>query len=149
MKSEGDSQPQDDPTVLRMRAATFTAGVWLSYVVCGAGATYVTLTWRQPNRTMLSLMFGAGFLAAVIVSWLPRERIVRSRYRERFFLAWSLLDLALIALATLADGGTGSPLALIFFVPVVFAAMSYPLRSVLLVGGLSVAAYLLIAVFDG
>ncbi len=73
---------------------------------------------------------------------------MRSRFREVFFFGWSVVDLALIRCATLADGGTGSPLALIFFIPVVFAAMSYPLGSVLAVGGLSVAGYLALAV-DG
>ncbi len=59
------------------------------------------------------------------------------------------VDLLLIVLVSLADGGTGSPLALVFFVPVVFAAMSYPLISVAAVGGLSVAAYLSLAVVVG
>ncbi len=138
-----------DPTALRMRVATFNAGIWLSYVVCSASAIYIWLTWQQPNRTALALVFGTGFAAAVVVAQLPRERIVRSRYREAFFLCWSVLDLALITLAALADGGASSPLALIFFLPVVFAAMSYPLRSVLLVGGLSVASYLTLALALG
>jgi diguanylate cyclase (GGDEF)-like protein len=74
---------------------------------------------------------------------------VRGRFREAFFLGWSLLDLVLIVAATWADGGTGSPVALIFFIPVVFAAMSYPLSSVLVVAGLSVAGYLILAVTLG
>ena len=60
-----------------------------------------------------------------------------------------MLDLALIVLVTLADGGTGSPLALIFFLPVVFAAMSYPLVSVAAVGGLTVAAYFTLTLTAG
>jgi diguanylate cyclase (GGDEF)-like protein len=138
-----------DQSALRMRAATFDAGVWLTYVVCGTSAIYIGLTWHMPNRTAMAFLFGAGILAGAIVGRLPRERIVRSRFREAFFLAWSILDLALIGLATLADGGTGSPLALIFFIPVVFAAMSYPLRSVTVVGGLTVACYLTLAVVVG
>ena len=125
-----------------MRVATFSAGVWLSYVVCASSAAYLTLTWERPHRTLLAVLFGAGFAGAAIVSCLPRERIVRGSYREAFFLGWSLLDLALIVLGTFVDGGTGSPLALLFFLPVVFAAMSYPLGSVLFVGSLSVAGYL-------
>jgi diguanylate cyclase (GGDEF)-like protein len=74
---------------------------------------------------------------------------VRSRLREVFFFAWSVLDLALIVAATLADGGTRSPFALIFFVPVVFAAMSYPLGSVIGVGGLTLAGYVALAVTVG
>jgi len=138
-----------DPSALRMRVATFSAGVWLTYVVCGSAAVYILLTWQLPNRTALAVIFGAGFAAAAAVARLPRERIVRSRFREAFFLGWSILDLTLIMLATLADGGTGSPLALIFFIPVVFAAMSYPLGSVAVVGGLTVAAYLTLAVTVG
>jgi len=145
----GDDQRLDDPSALSMRAATFAAGIWLSYVVCGTCGVYILLTWHASNRSALALLFGAGFFGAAAVARLPRERIVRSRYREAFFLTWSILDLTLIMLATLADGGTGSPLALIFFVPVVFAAMSYPLRSVAFVGGLTVASYMTLATAIG
>ncbi len=138
-----------DQSALRIREATFAAGIWLTYVVCGSSAIYIALTWQRPNRTALLALFGAGTVAAVIVSRLPHERIVLSRFREAFFLSWSLIDLVLIVLATYADGGTGSPLALIFFTPVVFSAVSYPLGSVAAVGGLSVAAYLTLAVTIG
>jgi diguanylate cyclase (GGDEF)-like protein len=138
-----------DQSALRMREATFAAGVWLTYVVCGSSAVYIALTWQQPNRTTISLLLGAAIVTAAVISRLPRERIVRSRFREAFFFGWTILDLTLIVLVTLADGGTGSPLALIFFIPVVFAAMSYPLGSVAVVGSLSVAAYLMLAVTVG
>ncbi len=150
MRSIGKDDPAVlDPSALNMRVATFGAGVWLSYFVCATSTIYIILTWQLPNRTALAVLFGAGIAAAAVVAQLPRERIVRSRFREAFFLAWSLLDLALIALAALADGGTGSPVALVFFIPVVFAAMSYPLWSVALVGGLTVASYLTLAVTVG
>jgi len=138
-----------DQSALGMREATFAAGVWLTYVVCGTSAIYVVCTWGRPNRTLIAILFGAGLAAGAIVSMLPRERIVRSRLREVFFFVWSVLDLALIVAATLADGGTGSPFALIFFVPVVFAAMSYPLGSVIGVGTLTLAGYLTVAVTVG
>jgi diguanylate cyclase (GGDEF)-like protein len=138
-----------DQSALRMREATFAAGVWLTYAVCGSSGVYIILTWERPHRGVIAFLFGAGLLAAALVSQLPREQIVRSRYREVFFFSWSLLDLGLIVAATLADGGTASPLALIFFIPVVFAAMSYPLSSVAAVAGLTVGAYLGLAVTIG
>ena len=119
-----------DLSALRMREATIAAGVWLTYVLCSAAGLYVALTWSRSNRLALAALCAAGAAGGVAISLLPRERIVRSRFREPFFLAWSFVDLALIALLTIADGGTGSPLALMFFVPVVFAATSYPLGSV-------------------
>lgn len=138
-----------DTWALRMREATIATGVWLTYVVGGLGEIYVALTLQRSNRPALAALFGAAIVATTIISLLPRERVVRSRYREVFFLSWSALDLVLIALLTLADGGTGSPLVLVFFVPVVFSSMSYPLASVAAVGGFSVASYLTLAVTVG
>ncbi len=138
-----------DQSALRMRAGTVAAGVWLSYVVVAAAALYVSLTWDRPHRVALSVLYGVGLLGALVISRLPRERIVRSAFREQFFLTWSVLDLGLIVTSVALDGGTRSPLALVLFVPVVFAAMSYPLASVLLVGALSMFSYLGIAVLIG
>ncbi len=138
-----------DQSALRIREATITAGAFLSYAVCGSTGMYVALTWQQPHRLLIALSLACGFVAAVVVLFLPRERIVRSRYRELFFLGWSLLDQALITLVTLEDGGTRSPLALTFVLPVVFAAMSYPLWSVVTVGGSSVLTYLAVALVVG
>ena len=138
-----------DLSALRMREATIAAGVWLTYVLCSAAGLYVALTWSRSNRLALAALCAAGAAGGVAISLLPRERIVRSRFREPFFLAWSFVDLALIALLTIADGGTGSPLALMFFVPVVFAATSYPLGSVAAVAALTVAMYLDLALTSG
>jgi diguanylate cyclase (GGDEF)-like protein len=148
MSGEDDYELADQSD-LRMRAQTLVAGVLFTYVVCGASAVYTALTWNRPHRALIALIFGAGIAGAAVVSQLPRERIVRSRYRELFFLGWSMLDLALIFIATRVDGGTASPLALIFFLPVLFSAMSYPFASVIAVGGVSVAGYLTIAVSVG
>ena len=52
--------------------------------------------------------------------------MVRSRHREPLFLAWTLSDFAMIVVGALVDGGTSSPLAAVFFLPVVFSAISYP-----------------------
>jgi diguanylate cyclase (GGDEF)-like protein len=148
MKAEADRGIVDQSAV-GMRVATFGAGIWLTHVVCGTGALYVALTWQRPHRSLMLATFGIGLLGGLLVSRLPRERIVRSNYREVFFFSWSVVDLALIGLGTWADGGTHSPIALVFFIPVVFAAMSYPLGSVVAVGGLSVAAYMGLAVTIG
>jgi hypothetical protein len=134
-----------DMSALRMREATFAAGVWLTYVLCAAGETYVAFTWQQAHRTQLAIVFGGAMAGGVVIAKLPREAIVRSSMREAFFLCWSLLDLLLITVAVLADGGTASPLVLVFFIPVVFSAMSYPLWSVAAVGSATVATYLALA----
>ena len=147
--SSSDTRGIIDPSVLRLREATVTAGVWLTYVLSATGGIYVGLTWSGPNRMLLTALFGLAALCGAVVARQPRARIVRSRVREAFFLGWSVLDLALIAAVTLADGGTASPLSLIFIVPVVFAATTYPLASVATVGGLTVCTYLALAIGVG
>ena len=131
-----------DVSALKMREATIVAGIWLTFLVGGLGMLYALLTWERPYRADLVVLFVVATLAGVVVWLLPRERIVRSGLREPFFLSWTMLDCALLVLATLADGGTSSPLVLVFFIPVVFSSMSYPLLSVVAVGIASVISYL-------
>jgi diguanylate cyclase (GGDEF)-like protein/PAS domain S-box-containing protein len=138
-----------DVPALRMREATITTGIWLTYLVGGLGTVYVIATWDRANRPLLGLVFVSAFLGGVAISLLPKQRIVRSRYREAFFLSWSLLDLVLIAVGTAADGGTASPIALVFFLPVIFASMSYPMGSVVAVGALTVVSYLVVDLISG
>jgi diguanylate cyclase (GGDEF)-like protein len=143
------SAPVLDVSALRLRLSMVGAGVCLTFAICLAGFGYVAWTWGQPGRTLLAVLFAAGTVGGVLVWRLPTERIIRGRWREPFFLTWSVLDLGLIAALVAIDGTPDSPLALIFFIPVVFAAMSYPLPSVVVVGVLSVAAYLGIAAAYG
>ena len=138
-----------DPSGLRLRVGSIAAGVWLTYVLSGAGEIYVGVTWHRPDRVYLALIFAVAAAGGLGISRLPRERIVRSRYREPFFLVWSALDLLLIAGATLADRGTASPTSLIFTIPVVFAATTYPLASVAAVAGATVGIYMTLAIVDG
>jgi diguanylate cyclase (GGDEF)-like protein/PAS domain S-box-containing protein len=138
-----------DVSAMRMREATIAAGIWLTFGIGGFGEIYVALTLQRPNRPGLAVLFALAVLSAALIILLPRERIVRSRLREPFFLAWSLLDFAMLVIGTLADGGTASPLVLVFFIPVVFSSMSYPLASVVAVGVVSVVSYLALALTAG
>ncbi len=138
-----------DVSALRMREATIVAGIWMTFGVGVLGMLYVLLSWQRPHRLELTLLFALATLAGILVAMLPRERLVRSTLREPFFLSWTLLDLAMLFVATLADGGTASPLVLVFFVPVVFSSMSYPLGSVITVGIVSLLSYLTLALSVG
>ena len=70
---------------------------------------------------------------------------MRTRWREPFFVGWSVADIALIAIAVAADGGVASPLTLIYLFPLLFASLSYPLRSLIVVYAAALTSYLAVA----
>src|SRR5688572_25347993 len=131
---------------LRARSESIGAGVRLTLVICAAGWLYVAATWGRPDRHLIASLFGIGAVVALLFVLTPHERIVRSRWREPFFLLWSITQIALTTVVVAADGGSTSPLALLFFIPVVFAALSYPLASVVTIAALDYLAYVAVGV---
>jgi diguanylate cyclase (GGDEF)-like protein len=132
-----------------MRLATVRVGVWLTVIVTlGAGA-YALATWNQPHRSLILVSFALALLSAALVRALPTERIIRSRWREAFFLSWSSADVLLIAVVAAADGGTGSPYTMLFVLPFLFGALSYPLAMTIVVGVIDVGACVLVALLAG
>ena len=134
---------------LRVRVESIAVGVWLTVVVCIGAEAYALLTWDRPNRDVLTLLFGIAFVSAVGITLVPAERVVRSRWREAFFLTWSALDIALITGVMAADGGQRSPYTFLLVLPAIFAALSYPLWSTLVTGVMTVVGYLVVAVTSG
>lgn len=137
-----------DVTALRMRQATIAAALWMTGGVAVLGTLYAALTWQRPHRIELLALFAISVLSALPV-YAMREQIVHSRFREPFFLSWTLSDFVMLVVGTLLDHGTASPLVLVFFMPVVFSSMSYPLGSVAVVGAVSVLSYLFVAFTAG
>ena len=117
-----------------------TAGVAVSFATIGCVAAWAAVTWSQPNRDIVGGLLVLALVVTVIVALLPAERIIRGRYRELFFLSWSLSYVVLITALAAADGGVHSPVALVYFLTLVFSALAYPLRSVAVVSVSSVIA---------
>jgi diguanylate cyclase (GGDEF)-like protein len=139
----------EDISGASLRLASIGVGMRVTFVVAAAGLTYTATTWERPGRTLILWLLAGLASSGVVVRLLPWARIVRSRWSEPFFLGWSLLQIALIAALAAADGGVSSPLALGFFVPVLFAAVSYPLRLVVLIGAFDVLTFLGVDVMTG
>jgi diguanylate cyclase (GGDEF)-like protein len=126
-----------DPSEVQFRRDTISAGSRLSYLIFAAGLIYSIATWDDANRELMAGLFVAMALGGLVLSGLPLERIVRGRLREPVFLAWSIFSVGLTAGIVAADGGVDSPLTVLFLLPVVFAALSYPLASVAAIGAIS------------
>jgi diguanylate cyclase (GGDEF)-like protein/putative nucleotidyltransferase with HDIG domain len=120
------------------------AGVFLTYTASAAGLAYVAATWEEPHRGLIVTMFIGGFLSAGVIQLLPVERLIRGRVADAFFLTWSILVILLVAVAVAADDGATSPVTYLFFLPMVFAAVFYPLRLFVFVGAFDVIAFVVV-----
>ena len=97
------SPPLTDAADLRFRMATLKAGVWLGLGMIAAGLAYFALTWDEGNRPLLAATGVAIAVTDLGMLLLPMQRIVAGRWREPFFLGWTLSNVA----ALLLLGGTG------------------------------------------
>jgi diguanylate cyclase (GGDEF)-like protein len=140
MRARG-TDPVEDHSELRSRVQSIEIGSRLS-VAAGLGSlAYAIATWGSPHRVAVVSLLAVGIFLALVPLAIGAERIVRSSLREPFFLAWSIASVAQIAALVVADSAARSPFALLFFLPLAFAALSYPLPSVVTIGVIDVIAF--------
>src|SRR5437660_4887520 len=134
----------EDANAVASRAQSIAIGVRLSLAGVVAGLAYAAATWSHPHRTAIVLLFALHSAWALATLAPGHERLVRSRYREALLLTWSIGTVAVIAALAAADGGARSPLALLFFLPIAYAALSYPLPSVITIGATDLIAFVVV-----
>jgi diguanylate cyclase (GGDEF)-like protein len=134
---------------LRLRVRMIGAGIWLSVGLLAAVAGWIGATWTDPHRGGLAAMAAGAALATAIIATVPRDRIVRSRWREPFFLSWSTSLIVFITVAAGLDQGVRSPMVLMLFLTLVYAALSYPRWAVAMVSALSLLAVLVLSLVAG
>lgn len=129
---------------------TAAAGSWATILMAVTGFAYAVAFASPSHRLGLALMTSLvgiwGLLALCVIPW---ERIVASPWRQRTFLLWDVLSVALIWAVILLDGGGESPLQLALFLPVVFASLSFSLRDVVALSVLAEVAFLTLVLNRG
>jgi diguanylate cyclase (GGDEF)-like protein len=144
MRARGGS---DDEVGFRL--ATVRTGAWVSVGFALTYLVYFLLTWGEPNRDVLMLLVGSVPPASLLLGLFPPRRLIAGRFREVFFLSWSASITTVVGGAAALDGGAASPLMIAFFLPLAFAALSYPLPSMIAVGAMVIAGYTLLALTAG
>jgi diguanylate cyclase (GGDEF)-like protein len=132
----------EDRSEIRFRVESIDIGVRLTLLMCSAGMLYALATWHdRGGRQLILSLLGISAAVALTIYLLPHEKIVRSRFREPFFLAWGVLNILLITVVVGADKTATSPLALLFFIPLVYAALSYPVVPMVVIAGVDFLCY--------
>src|SRR5829696_6984119 len=149
MRTQSPQNLVADPYVgFRMR--TFAAGTLLSLIGCAAYAVYYALSWGEPNRSALVAMSLTTLVATALMQFIPVPRIIASeRWREPFFVGWSACLILVISVGAALDGGAHAALALAYFLPLSFSALSYPMRSMITVTVLDVIAFIVVGLTFG
>jgi hypothetical protein len=140
----------EDHTHVRFRLRNVQAGAAISTVAASAFFVYELQTWGRPHRSVVAALYVLTVVCSAILWRLDLEPVMRRpALRETFFLVWSAIIVGLVSVGPVTDGGAGSPLTAGLFLPLAFAALSYPLASMLAVGAMVVGAYLAIALGMG
>jgi diguanylate cyclase (GGDEF)-like protein len=137
-----------DAERFRFRMASVNVGVALTAVAALGTEAYAAASPDRPHRAALMLLAAFGLASAPAILFCPRERIIRSRWREPFFVVWSCALIGVIGAATALDGGTDSPLRSLFVLPLIFAALSYPPGAVAIVATVDITAYTAVALIS-
>jgi diguanylate cyclase (GGDEF)-like protein len=116
------------------------AGTSVSLLLCAGVAVYFLVTFDRPNRPLLLAVVAIAAAVAGLASIVPLEAMARRRLIAPFFLGWSIALVAIVAAAVAIEDDPNSPFIAFFFLPMVFGAIAYPLRLVLALSAIDVAA---------
>ena len=106
---------------------------------------YLMLTPHGPHRGWLIAIDIAGAALWLGVFAPIGRRVLQTRWRIPFFFVWSITTLVLIATAAGLDGGIESPITSLLVLPVLFAALVYPLTTVIALAVVEDIFYVIVA----
>ncbi len=123
-------QPED----IALRARDVVIGGALGIATAVAIVAYLILSSQSHHRLLLGSVCVVWAITSCSLFVIPRRRLAASRLREPFFLAWSGLVIASFAVGIVLEGRPGTPLTAGFILPMIFAAISYPVRETVITG---------------
>ncbi len=141
--------PEPTEQEYRLRLETMHGGAHMAMLGAIGLAAYALLTPNGPHRPLIAVIALVGLLGGFLARVLPGERIVRSRMRELNLIFFMVLAIIVVASIAWLDGGVDSPATILFVLPVLFAALTSPLRVTMIVGAADVGAFLAVGINAG
>jgi diguanylate cyclase (GGDEF)-like protein len=122
----------------------------LTYVLGGVAAlAYLLATPQGPHRAPLVALGVMSIVASIGVFWWVGIRLVETRWRTPFFAAWTVSTIVFIGAGAVLDGGTKSPTSYVLVLPLLFAGLAYPPRTVSTLTGVAMASALCVGLIPG
>lgn len=131
-----------DDLLVEFLLRTVRVTVWSTFLVVAALAVSLMLPGSGPNPSELTLLLvvaaGTG-LGAALVPW---GDLLSNGRGQLLFYAWNTTYIVMISAGVAVNGGGSSPIALLYGLTTVFAAMAYPIRIQLAFLGFTFLSYL-------
>jgi diguanylate cyclase (GGDEF)-like protein len=131
----------------RFRQRHARLGVILSLATLVEVAAYAALGHPQADRATLLILSSTSAVATASL-WVIGPVMARHRHHALFFFVWSGSVIVLVLCGTALDGGERSPIALLLFLPMLYAALAYRPRAVLWLGAAEVVGYIVVSQTD-
>ena len=121
------------------RVEDLQADFWRNYVHVGtvtytlggvAALAYILATPHGSHRGILLGLDASTVGASFGIFWWLGLRLVPTRWRTPFFSSWTVSTFAFIGAGAILDGGTDSPMSYFLVLPLLFAGLAYPPRTV-------------------
>ena len=129
-------RPLTDPEEIALRARDVVSGGVLGLGTAIAIVAYLAQSPQSEHRVLLASVCVGWAIVGGFLFLVPRRRVAMSRWREPFFLLWSATVIGSIAVGIVIENRPGTPLMAAFFLPLVFAAISYPVIGTVIVGSM-------------
>lgn len=142
-----DGATRESDMAERFRERHSRLGVILSEAALAEVAAYAWFGHPHADRITLLTLSGSCALATASL-WVLGPVMARHRRHEMLFVCWSASVIAVVLLGTILDGGERSPMALLLFLPMMYAALAYRPRVVLLLGAAEVLGYVVVIYTD-
>jgi RNA polymerase sigma factor (sigma-70 family) len=128
--------------VLPLQLRTLSVGMrTILFVPLLSAAVLVVGRRTDVEMGPLGLIFVTVAVSAGLATLLPYERLFRTRWGVAVVFAWSIVNLALIAIGIWATGGAGSPLVFLYALTTLFFAVAFTSRTQAVFFALSIASY--------
>ncbi|MHB8440234.1 MAG: hypothetical protein ACYDD4_13905, partial [Acidimicrobiales bacterium] len=121
-------RPADVQARYRRRHVHVGAAAYLVGAVAVFG--FVMSSPHMAHRTFMLWLDGTTLVATVGGFWLLGLRLVNTRWATSFFVLWTVSTFAFISAGAIVDGGTKSVLCYLLVLPLLFAGLAYPARTV-------------------
>lgn len=132
-------------------------GFWLTHMRIGFGIffletlvvmAYLGFTPRGPHRPALWIVVSSWLVFAALGLWLA-PAVASKPWRATYSVTWTVLSAFAVAWVAILDLGSDSPIVVLLFLPLIYAALMFTPRLAALCGLSALASAALVAMTDG